>query len=1069
MAEGAGAIDSLIIEIGASSANAVQQINNLANALKGLKDAANGNILNLGAFKAELDKIGDSEISKIEKLGNALRGLKGVRLDSKIGDAMTNIAAACDLIEQRHIAKLEKFGQAMQYMRGVQTAGYDKLPTSLTNIATAVDSITDDTIARIHRLTLALSRLRGVDLSGLAAVLNAQRRNALGGNGNNGGGRGGSGGAGGSGGPSPGGGSAGGQSGSGGAGGGQAGGSNGQGGPQWTWSLKQNLKIIGDQWRNIGSKISTNVNPNVKLFASILAGAAKTAAKLAKSIMSFAGKTLKTVWDKSAFAGLERSLKRIQNVISSFKRVAFYRAIRSAIKYVTDALKEGTDNAYHYAREYGDTTSYIADAFDNLASAEFKMSNQLGAAWATMIAYIEPILIRLINIVTKAADAVTQFFAILSGKKTYLKAADYNKKWAESATGAAKAAKEWKNQLLGFDEINRLEEPSDSSGGGGSGSGLDYGGMFEESAKNEFFEEIRDAFENGEWARLGKLLGDKFNEIVNSIDWKGFGQKMGKRLQAEVEVAYNFLKTADFKNLGQKLSDYVNAAMSEIDFSELGRLWMRLRTALWDVIYGAVVNLDWAEVAQSLSDFILGALDELSDWLDTLEPEKIAKSLKDFFGNIKYQEIADALKEVGKKALGLFADTVGGLLPEDTGDNVRDGIVEAIRNADFAAIHNVLQYKLDKALFGEDWADFFWKFGDYAGKDIVLGMMDGVDEQGRSSKYKNRVSEFIVGVLGLPSDDQWKQWGKTAIGWLGDGFADIKTDLDTIVAEPVRKFVDEDLPETVEFFKNLGPKAYAWLSEGFADIKTELDTVVAEPIRKFVDEDIPETVEFFKGLGPKAYTWLSEGFADIKGELDTIIKDPFDKLVNEDIPATVEFFKDLGPKAVAWLSEGLKDFGTELHTIFVKPFEDMWDGLKTWWDDLSLAPFRIPKPDIVWSSKPVDGGLARVLKFFGLPEQIPTLSINWYANGGFPEDGLFMANHGELVGKFSNGRTAVANNEQIIAGVSAGVFDAVVSAFAQTGGNGSGNDRPVNIYLDGRLIAQSTTKYQSQYAKAMGA
>ena len=36
--------------------------------------------------------------------------------------------------------------------------------------------------------------------------------------------------------------------------------------------------------------------------------------------------------------------------------------------------------------------------------------------------------------------------------------------------------------------------------------------------------------------------------------------------------------------------------------------------------------------------------------------------------------------------------------------------------------------------------------------------------------------------------------------------------------------------------------------------------------------------------------------------------------------------------------------------------------------------------------------------------------IPQYKKGGFPEDGLFYANHTELVGKFSNGQTAVANN-----------------------------------------------------------
>lgn len=44
-------------------------------------------------------------------------------------------------------------------------------------------------------------------------------------------------------------------------------------------------------------------------------------------------------------------------------------------------------------------------------------------------------------------------------------------------------------------------------------------------------------------------------------------------------------------------------------------------------------------------------------------------------------------------------------------------------------------------------------------------------------------------------------------------------------------------------------------------------------------------------------------------------------------------------------------------------------------------------------------------------------TITAFAAGGFPEDGLFFANHNELVGKFSNGNTAVANNEQILTGI----------------------------------------------------
>lgn len=60
------------------------------------------------------------------------------------------------------------------------------------------------------------------------------------------------------------------------------------------------------------------------------------------------------------------------------------------------------------------------------------------------------------------------------------------------------------------------------------------------------------------------------------------------------------------------------------------------------------------------------------------------------------------------------------------------------------------------------------------------------------------------------------------------------------------------------------------------------------------------------------------------------------------------------------------------------------------------------------------------------------LSLPHFATGGFPEDGLFMANHGEMVGKFSNGKTAVANNSQIVEGIKAGVLEAMKEAGGDT-------------------------------------
>ena len=94
--------------------------------------------------------------------------------------------------------------------------------------------------------------------------------------------------------------------------------------------------------------------------------------------------------------------------------------------------------------------------------------------------------------------------------------------------------------------------------------------------------------------------------------------------------------------------------------------------------------------------------------------------------------------------------------------------------------------------------------------------------------------------------------------------------------------------------------------------------------------------------------------------------------------------------------------------------------------------------------------------------------IPGFATGGFPEDGLFFANHNELVGRFGNGRTAVANNEQITQGiaqaVAPAVYDAVVSAMQDTQRGNS--DVVVNI--DGKQVFKAVQRQANDYTAQTG-
>lgn len=80
------------------------------------------------------------------------------------------------------------------------------------------------------------------------------------------------------------------------------------------------------------------------------------------------------------------------------------------------------------------------------------------------------------------------------------------------------------------------------------------------------------------------------------------------------------------------------------------------------------------------------------------------------------------------------------------------------------------------------------------------------------------------------------------------------------------------------------------------------------------------------------------------------------------------------------------------------------------------------------------------------------LPITAYAGGGNPGMGeLFMARESgpEMVGTIG-GHTAVMNNDQIVASVSAGVYQAVVSAM------GGQSDRPIVLNINGKEFAKAT-------------
>jgi len=184
-------------------------------------------------------------------------------------------------------------------------------------------------------------------------------------------------------------------------------------------------------------------------------------AQRAQSASSRAAKGIEEV-AKSA----KKAESPLGNFVASLKRIAFYRMLRTIIKEIASALKEGLENVYEWSKAGGDM-GRIASALDHISSASAQMKNQLGAAFGELLAALEPVIVTLINLITELAQALTWVISLLSGQGYYPVAKEITKDWKE----AKDAAGAYKNTILGFDEINRL---NDTGGGGGTtGIGAD--------------------------------------------------------------------------------------------------------------------------------------------------------------------------------------------------------------------------------------------------------------------------------------------------------------------------------------------------------------------------------------------------------------------------------------------------------------------------------------------------------------------------------------------------------------------------------------------------------------------
>lgn len=157
-----------------------------------------------------------------------------------------------------------------------------------------------------------------------------------------------------------------------------------------------------------------------------------------------------------------RATDKLGQFFDSITRIAMYRLIRFALKTISDALKEGIGNLYQYDKAFGGD---FAKSMDSLASSFLYLKNSLGAMVAPIITSLAPALSLILDIVAEIANGIGYLFAALSGATTFKRAIRVQTEYAEAIDDTTEANERLKKSLLGIDEINALQAPTQTGGG----------------------------------------------------------------------------------------------------------------------------------------------------------------------------------------------------------------------------------------------------------------------------------------------------------------------------------------------------------------------------------------------------------------------------------------------------------------------------------------------------------------------------------------------------------------------------------------------------------------------------
>ena len=255
---------------------------------------------------------------------------------------------------------------------------------------------------------------------------------------------------------------------------------------------------------------------------------------------------------------------RLQKFLHSIMRIAGYRAIRSALRFITQGFSQGIENLYLWSQAWNTT---FAPTMDRFATSMLYLKNGFAAMFSPLIEYFMPYIELLVDKLVDAFNWVQRLFAELTGRNTWNKAVKVQTQYKESTDSTAKSVKALREQiqLMDFDELNNLTDNQDN-GSGGAGDVLNPNPAEMFTLEKTAVEGMKGTFWENVKTKLTGWLEDQGLWDENGFNWHGLGEIIGKKLGEAWEIVKQWWDNiGGWQGVIDGIADAIEAAVEFID------------------------------------------------------------------------------------------------------------------------------------------------------------------------------------------------------------------------------------------------------------------------------------------------------------------------------------------------------------------------------------------------------------------------------------------------------------------------------------------------------------------------